>query len=150
MRQTRVKGQIREMERKISLYDKYQKEQGLYFSEKDKNKLFGPQYDKAQMEMLISLKMFQQREHIAAVMIQSRWRCYRVKQWYDLITALRITAVKKIQKNWGIYRVISVGPKLVKARKFKAAIVVQKFIKGYLGNKKAIRQLMESKVEETA
>jgi hypothetical protein len=31
--------------------------------------LFGPQYDKAQMEMLISLKMFQQREHIAAVMI---------------------------------------------------------------------------------
>jgi len=58
LRQTRVKGQIREMERKISLYDKYQKEQGLYFSEKDKNKLFGPQYDKAQMEMLISLKMF--------------------------------------------------------------------------------------------
>ena len=45
---------------------------------------------------------------------------------------------------------ISVGPKLVKARKFKAAIMVQKFIKGYLGNKKAIRQLMESKVEETA
>jgi len=76
------------------------------------------------MEMLISLKMFQQRENIAAVMIQARWRCYRVKQWFTLISALRLAAVKKIQKNWGIYRMISIGPKIVRARKDKAATMV--------------------------
>ena len=64
--------------------------------------------------------------------------------------ALRTTAVKKIQKNWLIYRMISVGPKIVRARKDKAAIIVQKIIKGYLGNKKAIHMLMVAKVSETA
>jgi len=64
--------------------------------------------------------------------------------------ALRITAVKKIQKNWLIYRMVSVGPKLVRARKDRAAIMLQKFTKGYLGNKKAIHMLMVAKVGETA
>jgi len=45
---------------------------------------------------------------------------------------------------------ISIGPKIVKARKDKAATMLQKYIKGYLGNKRAIRKKMEVKVEETA
>ena len=36
LRQTRVKIQVRELERKLSLYNKYQKEQGVYFSEREK------------------------------------------------------------------------------------------------------------------
>lgn len=62
---------------------------------------------------------------------------------------LRLATVKKIQKNWLIYKLLSVGPKIKKARKANAAIMIQKHLKGYLTNKKALRQLMEKKCDET-
>ena len=62
---------------------------------------------------------------------------------------LRLAAAKKIQKNWLIYKLLSVGPKIKKARQAKSAIMIQKHLKGYSTNKKALRQLMEKKVQET-
>jgi hypothetical protein len=84
------------MERKMKIYQKYSAEQNINFDDREKNKIFGNDFSEEEVETLISLKMFQQREVVAAIMIQSSFRRWRVRTWYKLISALRNAAARKI------------------------------------------------------
>lgn len=70
---------MREQEKKMKLYDKYNKEQGVRFTLDEKSKLFSPQYDSAKAETLMSLTMFRVRENAAATLIQSLFRGYKCR-----------------------------------------------------------------------
>jgi hypothetical protein len=53
----------------MSIYHKYNKEQGVRFTQEEQKKLFGPQYDTAKAETFMSLTMFRVRENAAATLI---------------------------------------------------------------------------------
>lgn len=80
----------------MNLYHKYNKEQGVQLTHKEQRKLFGPQFDMAKAETLMSLTMFRVRENAAATLIQSLFRGYKCRQWYKMITKLRLAAAIKI------------------------------------------------------
>lgn len=46
---------MRDLEKKIEIYQKYNDEQGLTLSKKEQDKLFGPAYDTVQAETMLSL-----------------------------------------------------------------------------------------------
>lgn len=60
---------MRDLEKKISIYNKYKAEQGIEISKKEQNILFSPTYDTSQAETLMSIQMFKTREHAAATVI---------------------------------------------------------------------------------
>lgn len=112
--------------------------------------MFGPSVDTVQAETMIGMQMFRQREETAAIRIQAAWRRYKTQEWYRIITQLRIDACIRIQRNWKLIKFLKMGPKIRKAKRDAAAITVQKYMKGYLTQKHALKQMAETKIGVTA
>ena len=99
---------------------------------------------------MIGMQMFKQREQTAAVRIQAAWRRYKTQEWYRIITQLRIDACIRIQRNWKLIKFLKMGPKIRKAKRDAAATIVQKYLKGYLTSKHALKHMAETKIGITA
>lgn len=96
----------------------------------------------------MSLTMFRVRENAAATLIQSLFRGYKCRQWYKIITQLRLAAVIKIQSNFRLIKFLKVGPKIRRAKRNAAVTTVQKYMRGWLTHKHTLRKMMETKIEE--
>lgn len=92
--------------------------------------------------------MFKVRENAGATLIQSLFRGYKCRQWFKLITKLRLASAIRIQRNFRLMRFLKVGPKIKKAKRKAAATIVQKFMRGWLAHKNVMRQMMDTKIEE--
>jgi hypothetical protein len=60
---------MKDLEKKLSIYKKYKKEQGVTFTPQEQAMLFSPTYDIPQAETYMSLTMFKVRENAAATLI---------------------------------------------------------------------------------
>lgn len=96
--------------------------------------------------MLISKKMFKLRDHKAAIIMQKHWRGCKTREWVKVRRAEMVAAASRIQSAWRLYWFLQIGPRIRKARFGNAAIMVQKWMKGYLAKKHAYKSLMNVKV----
>jgi hypothetical protein len=55
-------------------------------------------------------------------------------------------SARKLQSAWRLYHFLNVGPKIRREKFFKAAQLFQKYARGYLIQKKVLKQLAELKV----
>lgn len=69
----------------------------------------------------MSITMFRVRENAAATLIQNMFRGYKTRQWYKMITKLRLAAVIRLQNNFRLLRFLKMGPRIRKAKRNSAA-----------------------------
>jgi len=72
------------MERKLEIYKRYREDHGVEFSQTERDKVLNS-HDRTGVEVLIGKKMFRQKQEIAAIRIQSCWRMYKWRSWFNLI-----------------------------------------------------------------
>lgn len=70
---------MKDLERKLQIYKKYKKEQGVVLTKAEQQQLFSPLYPIPQAETFMSMTMFRVRENAAATMIQSMFRGYKCR-----------------------------------------------------------------------
>lgn len=81
--------------------------------------------------------------------IQALWRMYKTRQWYIMISQLRVQACLKIQHNWRLIKFLRVGPKIMREKRFNAAQMIQKYLRGYLQKKHFEKEIAIEKLEQT-
>ena len=112
---------MREFEFKKNLYKIYNQEQGVLIERAEHDEIFSIKYDIRQFEMLLSKKMMWVREHKAAVIIQKFWHGCKTREWVKLRSAEMHAAAKRLQMAWRLYVFLQIGPRIRKAKFFKAA-----------------------------
>lgn len=138
--------QLNEFEKKKKLYRLYHQEQGVVIDRDEHDRLFSLKFDKRQFEMLLSKKLLKTREHKAAIIISKFWRGCKTREWVKIRKAEMIASAKRIQSAWRLYWFLQIGPRIRRAKFFKAASTVQKFMRGYIYKKHVYKELMEHKV----
>jgi len=91
----KLKNQIADMEKKLSVYRVYKEEMGITLSKKERENVL-KHYDSASVELLMGRKMFTMRQTEAAVRIQAWWRMVKIFKWMKLIKTVRRLAALKI------------------------------------------------------
>jgi len=68
----------------------------------------------------------------AAIKIQTAFRARRAKNIYRTMILLREKAAEAIQRTWKRHRNITMIPKVMKERRKRALVIIQKFMRGYM------------------
>lgn len=105
-------------------------------------------FDSTGVEVMVGKKMFRQKQELAAIRIQAWWRKTKARIWYKLIKEVRMTAADKISRayrQWKLSRALS--PQTVKKTKHKAAVIIQKYMRGRYARDCAIQKLSAKRIE---
>ena len=131
------------MERKLDVYKRYRDDFGVDFTQTERDKILN-NYDQTGVEVLVGKKMFRQKQDIAAVRIQS-W----CRQWFNIIQQIRYQAAVKIQRKWRMLRnTVLFDPKTIEKVGNRAAIMIQKYIRGKLVRNSVMMELSNRLIEE--
>ncbi|CAI2385091.1 unnamed protein product [Moneuplotes crassus] len=84
-----------------------------------------------QLEEMLLKKGLKKTRARAAILIQKIIRGYIFRVNYKKTLIKREKAVIKIQNSWKRYRMLTMIPKVIKERKKRAFVIIQKYMKGY-------------------
>ena len=111
------------MEKKLDIYRRYKDELGISLTKNERKKVLS-KFDETGVEVLLGRKLFNHRQVVAAIRIQSNWRMVKVRKWYSLINMLRNQSAQRIQNAWKNFRAIRIIPHLMKKERREAAIMI--------------------------
>ena len=88
-------------------------------------------FNQQQLEALLLKKGLRKRKLKQAITIQKYFRGYMGRIFYKDLLQKRNAAVVVIQNTWKRYRLLTMIPKVMKERKKRAYVIIQKVLSSY-------------------
>ena len=102
-----------------------------------------------QLEVVLRKRTIKKREHDAAVCIQKHARRLVQTKRYRELVARRDRASRRIQRAWKRFKQLCLIPRALAARKNKAALLIQRYARGYVEWRGVNRVIREKRMRQT-
>ncbi len=131
---------------KRAIVSQYEQHFGIVIELKEQELLF-KNFDTRQLEMVMEKKLAEQKQYLAAQLIQSRFRGFLCRKWYSKVHEIRVLVAIKIQRLWRVYYRRVVLPGRQKRSEREVVILVQSCLRGYSTRKGLATERSQQKME---
>ena len=135
---TIAKDRHSEMKQKNDLITSYKVNYGITFKSKEISKIIS-QVDLVGLNVILQKKLGEKKQEIAATTIQSAYRGYLMRKWYNEYHGYRVQAANRIKLFWKHHYLHTIVPRNYLLQNMDAVKHVQSVCKGYLARQKCLR-----------
>mmetsp|Transcript_15433 Transcript_15433/g.23737 ORF Transcript_15433/g.23737 Transcript_15433/m.23737 type:complete len:265 (+) Transcript_15433:891-1685(+) len=133
---------------KRAIVGQYEQHFGIIITQKEQEVLF-KNFDTRQLEMVMKKKLAEQKQFLAAQLIQSRFRGFLCRKWYSKVHEIRVLVAIKIQRLWRTYYRRIVLPGRQKRSEREVVILIQSCVRGYVTRRGLASERNHQKMELT-